>query len=174
MITKRKKQTYRQYSDEDKAAALALLKANDGNLSKTSRELDIPVGTINRWAKGSGYHPVVLQLQAGKEAGLSDLFELVVRRYLNQALTDEVIESTSGQSAVMTAAIATDKMRLLREQATSIAGKAEPSDGELLERLRRLAERIKARRILTADGGGPTGTELSSPALREIAGPVEP
>jgi transposase-like protein len=41
------------YSDEDKAAVLAVLAANGGNIKRTARETSIPVSTLSYWAKGN-------------------------------------------------------------------------------------------------------------------------
>lgn len=38
-----------KYTDEDKGAALRSLTLNDGNITRTARELNIPKGTIQTW-----------------------------------------------------------------------------------------------------------------------------
>ena len=45
---------------------------------------------------------------------LDEMFEDIARAYLDHALKDDVIDRTSGQAAVLAAATAVDKMRLLR------------------------------------------------------------
>jgi hypothetical protein len=50
------------------------------------------------------------------------MFERVAWKYLGEADKDHKAEETRGKDAVMTAAIATDKMRLLREQSTANVG----------------------------------------------------
>lgn len=42
----------RSYSDNEKAAALLTLESNGGNLSRTSRELNIPITTLVDWRNG--------------------------------------------------------------------------------------------------------------------------
>lgn len=54
------------------------------------------------------------------EDGLDDLFERVARRYLKHALKAETIEGLKGRDAVIAAATATDKMRLLRNLPTEV------------------------------------------------------
>lgn len=61
--------------------------------------------------------PIVMT-QASR--ALDEMFEEVARKYLRHAAKDSVIEDTKGQAAVMAAAIATDKMRLLRGLPTEI------------------------------------------------------
>lgn len=52
------------YSDEDKAAVLAVLAANGGNAKRTSRETGVPLGTLRYWAKGKASPPAeVVQQQ---------------------------------------------------------------------------------------------------------------
>ncbi len=41
------------YSDDDRSFALRWLEANDGNVSRTARELDIPIPTLHQWARGT-------------------------------------------------------------------------------------------------------------------------
>ena len=62
----------------------------------------------------------IAQLREGKTAPLSDLFESAARKYLAHASDDEVVRQTRGRDAVFSAAIATDKMQLLRNLPTSI------------------------------------------------------
>ena len=40
------------YSDEDKAAVLAVLAANGGNIKRTSRETGVAVSTVRNWSRG--------------------------------------------------------------------------------------------------------------------------
>lgn len=43
-----------RYSDADKSAALAVLKANNGNVKRTAIQLGIPRKTLSGWASGRG------------------------------------------------------------------------------------------------------------------------
>lgn len=40
----------RHYSDNDRASALAVLAANNGNLTRTSRETGVPLTTLKAWS----------------------------------------------------------------------------------------------------------------------------
>lgn len=62
--------------------------------------------------------PVVVQARASQ--ALDDMFEQVARAYLERALDTDVVKDTRGKDAVTTAAIAVDKMRLLRDLPTEI------------------------------------------------------
>jgi transposase-like protein len=126
--------TRRKYSDTQRANALAVLSANRGNVLRTSRELNIPERTLNDWSHlaenamnpnskrpvSSEYALEIAQLREEKVADLSNVFESVARKYLSHASDESVVMQTRGRDAVFSAAIATDKMQLLRNQPTSI------------------------------------------------------
>jgi transposase-like protein len=110
----------RQYTDAEKASALALLQANAGNVTRTCRDLGIPAATLRDWRDGEGVNHAVAEIREGKIEELDTLFEQVARLYLGQAMTKEVISRASGKDAVIAAATATDKMRLLQNKPTAI------------------------------------------------------
>lgn len=60
----------------------------------------------------------VLEQAAGQ--ALDDMFEEVARRYLQHSVKPEVIDATKGKDAVIAAATAVDKMRLIRGLPTEI------------------------------------------------------
>jgi transposase-like protein len=109
----------RRYTEDDKASALALLQANGGALKATARELDIPLTTLRAWRDGvKGVGAGVAKKCPGKKADLRSLFERVARKYLRRALSAEAVEKTAGKDAVIAAATATDKHRLLGGEST--------------------------------------------------------
>lgn len=147
---------HRQYSEADKATALALLQANGGNLSRTASELKMPLATLQQWRDGKGIHPDVLEKREEKKELLDGLFEQVARTYLGRALSDDAVTASSGKDAIITAATAVDKMRLLREQPTQITDTTARVDLsrlslEELKSLEQIAER------LAGPGGDPGG-----------------
>lgn len=107
-----------QYSEADKAAALAALDLNEGNVYKTAQQLDMPRKTLEMWAKGRGINDDVADIRQGKKNELASLFEQIVRRYAERALSDEAITDTRGKDAVIAAATALDKLQLLTDQPT--------------------------------------------------------
>lgn len=74
----------------------------------------------NRIQKKETGAPVPPEMQAKAEQTLDSMFEATARRYLQHALTDGVLEAVKGKDAVIAAATATDKMRLLRGLPTEI------------------------------------------------------
>lgn len=102
----------RHYSDEDRASALAVLEANGGNVSQTSRELGIPRGTLRRWQAGGAPPPA--QMRQEKKASLLDLLE----ERLRQILGIPVSEDAGLQSLAIFAGVLFDKYLLLQGKAT--------------------------------------------------------
>ena len=146
----------RQYSDEERANALAALAANGGNINRTAKQLGIPEKTLSNWANGKR-HPESAQMGERKKGDMSDALEALAWKLLD-AWPKKIAKATLAQLATATG-IAIDKMRLLREPSTAIAG-GEMTDEERLSRLRELVERAKRRRLglSDADGAGGVGS----------------
>ncbi len=142
--------TKRSYSDEEKASALAALVANGGNAKLTAQQTGVPRATLQRWASGEGVHPCVPGIGHQKKQDLADRLEDLAHRLVD-AIPEKVSQADLKQLGICLG-IAVDKMRLLREQPTSIEGH-DLSDEEKLARLRALAERAQARRLGLPDPG---------------------
>ena len=106
-----------QYEDEVTKDALATIRTALGadKLNKT---------TVYRWM---AKHPVATELQPIKkravelvEKNLDDVFEALARQLLTHAANPDIVAEMKGQQAVTSAAIAVDKMRLLRDMPTEI------------------------------------------------------
>lgn len=140
---------YKRYSDEQKAAALAALKSNGGNLFRTAHEIKIPLATLNNWAKDTR-EPVenFSKLVTEKEEDLAILCEKVARKYLNQAGDPHVVAATPGHLSMTAAGIAIDKSRLLRELPTSIT---ETSTSDRKATLKTLAMKITGRKLTDSE-----------------------
>ena len=141
----------RSYSDEQKASALAALAANGGNAKLTAAQIGVPRTTLLKWASGEGVHASVTDIGHEKKQGLADRLEGLAHRLVD-AIPGKIAEADLKQLSV-SLGIALDKMRLLREQPTSIEGH-DLSDDEKLAMLRQLAERAHARRLGLPDPGG--------------------
>ncbi len=106
---------YADYSLEQKAEVLALVSANGGNVDRTARETNIPHQTIRFWLANKERFS---NLQSQQTQDLAQRFENNIHLALNLA---ESKASEASYAQLMTgAAIATDKMQLLRNQPTSI------------------------------------------------------
>jgi hypothetical protein len=135
----------RRYTDNDRSAALAALAANAGNLSRTARQMDIPRSTLSQWAGGSR-HPEALAMSSGIKEDLAQLLEDLARALLS--VTRQSMSGLSADRAMVCAAIALDKMLLLRGKPTAI--NEERGD----DRLRIFRERYAQAQ---ADGDNGTG-----------------
>jgi transposase-like protein len=105
-----------RYSDEQRAAVLAALDANDGNLSKTARDTGVPISTIQTWRDNRGTPPSN-ELRNAKKLELADLI---------RAELDAIFEAMPGKRgaadyrALTTGAgILVDKLALLQGDPTS-------------------------------------------------------
>lgn len=115
------------YSDADRAAALAAITANGGDVTaKLGRDLGIPVGTLRSWAAGDvkvARTANVRTLKKDAEEAIDAMCERVARFGLAYVLSWHETQPDPDPrllSAVMTSVgISIDKMRLLREQSTA-------------------------------------------------------
>lgn len=117
---------HKRYDDKFRASAVVMLEAAgypnvEGALTRVAKEQQIPRETLRRWARGLN-NPPPPELVTEKKEELADVFERVAYKYLKHAEQQDVIEDVSGNSAVITAATAVDKMRLLRGLPTEIVG----------------------------------------------------
>ena len=119
----------REYTDDDRATALAYLEANKNNVNATARQIGIPVQTLQRWAAGYALNENVTRLRAVKKTTLRAKWEELAERALDAAADAE--ETASYKDLVMAAAIATDKAANLsdREQREQVV------TGAMLERV---------------------------------------
>ena len=114
------------YSDKFKAGAVALLESQGypdkpDALKKVQKHLGgkPATRTLMRWFHGEHGAPDDKLVKREKKE-LADVFEEVAYSYLTRASDQDAIDDTRGKDAVMTAAIAVDKMRLLRGLPTEI------------------------------------------------------
>jgi transposase-like protein len=107
----------RWYSDEERAAVLAALKANNGNLTRTAQQAGVPLSTLKEW-RDNPDRAAPAELRNQKKEALKSLFEKCVRAYLGQAVTKAAVKATRGKDAVIAAATALDKYRLLNDEPT--------------------------------------------------------
>jgi hypothetical protein len=142
----------RDYSDDERAEALAVLDANGGNLSRTAREVGVPRKTLAQWVTGRAALRVA-DLRQRKKGLLADALEDFGWQVI-EALAGRVEQGNLVQLAT-TLGIAVDKMQLLRGKPTSINNDG-LTDVERVVRIAALADAARARRDgPAADGGHP-------------------
>jgi hypothetical protein len=107
---------YRSYSDDEKSEALAAIIANSGNLSKTARDLQIPISTLFDWHQGDNINSAVTAKADDKKAALASRLDALAD-LLAGAIPDKIEDAPLTQVAT-SMGICIDKARLLREQPT--------------------------------------------------------
>lgn len=139
----------RHYSDEDRAAALAVLASNGGNMTRSAREAGVPEATLRRWA-AAPERAAPAALQGQKRADLADVFGDIVHRSLGLAgdalaYLEAMPDAERGKAALerladlnRLAGTGVDKRQLLRGEPTS---RVETRDAPEVEQ--------RAARILT-------------------------
>lgn len=88
-----------------------------GALEKVSKYANVPHPTLHRWFHEKQNPPPSEMVQI-KKIELADLFEQVARKYLEHGLNTGVMDDVGGKDAITAAAIAADKMNLLRNKPT--------------------------------------------------------
>lgn len=103
--------TRRQYSDAEKATALAALAANSGDLRGTARTIDIPKSTLEQWA-----NKAASATTDDKKKNLADELEAIALKLV--AVMPDKIQAATLQQIATSLGITVDKMQLLRGKAT--------------------------------------------------------
>jgi transposase-like protein len=111
--------TKRRYSDEDRAAAVAAVTANGGNVQRTARQLGIPETSLRQWVKAER-HPEAAQMSVEKRGTLADEMERVVWKLVEGINDPEKVKAAPVQQLATAAGILVDKIRLLRGEPTAI------------------------------------------------------
>ena len=161
----------REYSDEERAACLAALQANGGNLSQAARQCGVPRNTLRRWVEEQQKAPPVADGATQKKSGcdtvagpspaalvpvvsgkLADKLEAIAHQIAG-VMPGKIEEASLSQLSV-SLGILVEKMRLLREQSTANLSVEGLSDDERLRRLRELAERVRSRAPAPVDCRG--------------------
>lgn len=144
------KRRKRQYSDEEKAAVLANLDANGGNVAQTARAADVPRQTLESWKEGVGINADVLNIQHVKKDELRDLHKLIAVKALG-LLQTKLTDCSAAQLSTI-AAISTEKMLLLDGQPTAITETQTLTTAEREQIKRDLRQRLQPERAdVTSD-----------------------
>ena len=143
----------RQYSEQEIGEALALLTANEGNVYRTAKELNVPRQTLTEWARNNRrVTPEVVAIRQQKEGTLEQKFERIAHLYADRLSDPAMIDKASPLDAAKVAGIAVDKRQLLTGMPTSITGAVLSDD----ERRLRVAELIATLRMRAAQASSTT------------------
>jgi transposase-like protein len=108
---------YRSYPEETKAALVAAIEANNGNVHATAKLFDVPHDTAYYWWYNSDRYSE-FQKRVGK-LSLADGIELIAEKAKDSLIEhDFSIVTARDKAAILSVAV--DKMQLLRGQPTSI------------------------------------------------------
>jgi transposase-like protein len=146
VLSKEVKRGKRQYSDSDKALALATLDANGGDVRKTAKTLKMPESTLSDWSKNRGVNKEVTEIREVKKKELSEKLEEVAYK-----LTDNLMIRAESELSILvpmkdvatSLGIVVDKMQLLKGKPTSINKNL--TDEERAERAAEIIERGRGR-----------------------------
>jgi transposase-like protein len=131
----------RNYSDEEKAAALEALNLCGGNYAEAERATGIGESTLRWWAKGDGVSDAIFADFAAKKAARATATVRALNARLAEALFDESkIESARYGELVTAFGVTFDKLRLMDSQPTAITESR--SDAQLREKAEELLARL--------------------------------
>jgi transposase-like protein len=155
----------RSYSDQEKIAALEVLQANDGQIRRTAELLGIPPVTLIAWKQeaDAGRIGDVERLRPLIRKVLDEECEAAAREFIAAARLPDKVEKAGTLQLMTSAGIAIDKMRLLREQATSIHTQQLSDE----ERIARLNELLATALSLPAPVQSEEQSALPAPALEQ-------
>jgi hypothetical protein len=116
--------TYRDYPIELKAAVIAAIEQNGGNVLATSKLFNLPRDTVNYWWQHSERF---VELKQTSSLCLADKLEAVAHNYIDSLAVHDLRLVTARDKASV-AQIAIQNMQLLRGQPTSITENIERND----------------------------------------------
>jgi transposase-like protein len=132
----------RQYTDQDRAEALAALAANGGNVKRTAQAIGIPRKTLESWSREIQDRPEVADGDGHvkKRQPLAERLPEVIHTAMD-ALPGKA-EGASFQQITVGIGILIDKLQLLTGRPTEIHADGDRiSEDERAELRRKLAER---------------------------------
>lgn len=132
--------TYRDYSPEFKTLAIATVEAHDGNVARAARELEMSEDTLRVWMRDAERYR---DFNGETRLALASKYEFNLHRLVDSIADDDLSKATLAGKATAIG-ILTDKMLLLRGQATSIS-QSNLTDDERNLRLAELAAKLQGR-----------------------------
>lgn len=136
----------RAYTDEQKAEALAVLKANAGNITRTAQHTGIPRKTLAEWSKGNHVSAQAEEMIEEKVDELADKLEKIAHMITDSM--PEKIERAGLRDASVSLGVVIDKRNLLIGKPTSISenrtdkARYETAIQQMMDEMKRLGEII--------------------------------
>lgn len=116
--------SYRDYPVELKAAVIAAIEQNGGNVLATSKLFNLPRDTVNYWWQHSERY---VELKQTSSLCLADKLESVAHNYVD-SLADHDLQLVTARDKASVAQIAIQNMQLLRGQPTNISENIERNE----------------------------------------------
>jgi hypothetical protein len=153
----------RRYTDDERAACLAALAANGGNVKKTAAACGVPIVTLRQWAKGSR-HPEAIQMSHGKKKDLGTKLNELAHK-LAGAMPGK-IKDASLRDVSVSLGVTIDKAQLLTGKPTTIHGGRVGLNLTKLsdEQLNQLDALLAAAESDAGNPGGSAGGEIPASA----------
>lgn len=113
------------YSEKDRAAALAALEANGGNLTRTAKQLGMSTSTLRRWRDHQADPSITGPLKKATEEALPEARENIadrLRDFVHQALdmAPGKLDEANLQQVFTAIGISVEKAQLLDGKPTGI------------------------------------------------------
>lgn len=113
------------YSERDRAAALAALEANDGNLTRTANQLGMSTSTLRRWRNHQADPSITGPIKSATAAELPAARASIadrLRDFIHAALdvSDGKLEDANLQQTFVAIGISVEKAQLLDGKPTGI------------------------------------------------------
>jgi len=168
------KRQYKTYSEDEKAAALAVYVAEGRNLSATKRATGIPRKTLAYWIQSAAREtetPVeTVELRQQKKSELASAY-LGLAREAAEALRKKLPEM-SGKDLAIAIGILTDKVQLLTGDVTQRTEITSPAEQE--ERLERLRAKYGKGRAYTVPDPAEEGDTVEPQQPLEVVEAIDP
>jgi DNA-binding Xre family transcriptional regulator len=139
---------YGHYSEDDKANALAALKANGGNVARTARELGMKEPTLRKWAKGK-VKPIPSQKYEEKVTDLKVSLRSLIAGLIGLALVKIDAGDANLLDVMKSLGIAMDKLAMLEGGPTERIAVVNESltDDERRSRIAAIFNAARTRRV---------------------------
>jgi len=115
---------YRDYPEDLKAAVIAAIENNGGNVLATSKLFNLPRDTVNYWWKHSDRF---VEVKQASSANLADKYEQLAHSYV-ESLSEHDQSLVTARDKIYIASTATQMTQLLRGEPTAIVGQVERTD----------------------------------------------
>lgn len=148
--------TRRQYTEAERATALAALDAHNGDVMNAAKWAKVPRKTLEYWRNGGAVNEPVAELRQIKTGELADRLEELAHMLVGAA--PDKIAAASLQMVATSIGIAVDKMQLLRNKPTTITEDVSSLPDDELDR------RIAALENRETQTAGSQIPEASAPA----------